>query len=634
MSAPPTPVSAPVPAGLEARWRGAWPQALARWSNYTQLREPTFLASDQEAKTAGMAGEIAAIRLVDQTVLVNLRQVAARGLDDLALPILAHEIGHHVYVPGNLADNARMLAAIKPVLFGLTEDTAPLVCNLYGDLLINDRLQRRAGVDVAAVYRKLHDALLARSASEGGTQARSASEGTPPGETSSVWKVYTRTYEILWRLPPGTLAPPDVTAEMNADAALLARLIRHYAADWLRGARRFACILYPYLHDDQEKKRAQTFLVLGLCDTRCAGCRGGTGSDADAIPGGIIGIDPAELGGDDDFDRELDDPLGDADLDVDPGINRRGRSRKKGAKKPRNTAPTREGKGTPRSQCREPFEYGELLRALGLNLEEHEITTRYYRERSLPYLIPFPVKKAPQAKEPLPEGYETWDAGEPLEALDVFGSLLRSPHVIPGVTTVQRVFGESPGSDPARLPLDLDIYVDCSGSMPNPAVNVSYLALAGTILALSALRAGARVQATLWSGAGQFDTSGGFIRDEKRILGIVTGYIAGSTAFPLHVLRETYRERKASEPPAHVVVISDEGADTMLDKDEEGNKGEGLCKLALQAARGGGTLVLNLPNEKWKPRQRLEKIGFRVHAVRDWEELVAFARAFVRDNYE
>jgi hypothetical protein len=631
----------PAPADLEARWRGAWPQALARWSNYTQLREPTFLASDKEALTSGMAGEIAAIRLVDQTVMVNLEQVAARGLDDLALPILAHEIGHHVYVPGNLADNARMLAAVKPVLFGLTEETAPLVCNLYGDLLINDRLQRRAGVDVAAVYRKLHDALLARNASEG-TQARSASKGKPQGgETSSVWKVYTRTYEILWRLPPGTLAPPDVTPEMNADAALIARLVRHYAADWLRGARRFACILYPYLHDDQEKKRAQTFVILGLCDTRCAGCRTGNCSDADAIPGGIIGIDPAELGGDDDFDRELDDPLADAglgdadlDIDIDPRRNRRGRVRKKGVKKPRNTEPTREGKGKPRSQCREPFEYGELLKALGLNLEEHEVTTRYYRERSLPYLIPFPVKKASQAKEPLPEGYETWDAGEPLESLDVFGSLLRSPHVIPGVTTVQRVFGESPGSDPAKVPLDLDIYVDCSGSMPNPAVNVSYLALAGTILALSALRAGARVQATLWSGAGQFDTSGGFTRDEKRILGIITGYIAGSTAFPLHVLRETYRERKASEPPAHIVVISDEGVDTILDKDEQGNTGEGLCKMALKAARGGGTLVLNLPNDKWKPRQRLEKVGFRVHAVRDWEELVAFARAFVRDNYE
>src|SRR5262249_47361683 len=156
--------------------------------------------------------------------------------------------------------------------------------------------------------------------------------------------------------------------------------------------------------------------------------------------------------------------------------------------------------------------------ALGLNLSEHEITTRYYRERALPYLIPFPDRRRSAAKEPVPESYETWEPDEELESLDLIGSVLRSPELVPGVTTVQRIYGEVPGADPARVPLDLDIYIDCSGSMPNPAVNVSYLAMAGTILALSALRVGARVQATLWSGAGQFDTTAGFIRDQKRIL--------------------------------------------------------------------------------------------------------------------
>jgi hypothetical protein len=600
---------------LQEQWRSTWPQALASWSAYTMLREPVFLDSDAEAKPEGMAGQIAAIRLVDQTVMVNLETIRSRQLENQALPILAHEIGHHVYVPGNLADNARMLAAIKPVLFGLAEEAAHLVANLYGDLLINDRLQRRAGIDMAAVYAKLKAA-------------------QPAQDASRVWKVYTHTYEQLWRLAPGTLAPPGVTPEMTADAVLIARLIRHHAADWLRGARRFACILYPYLQQDAEENKPQTFCILGLSDTRCAGrCRGG--SDADAIPGGIIGIDPAELGEDSDFDAELDDLLGAGEDEAtqDKQESRRGRASKR-RKKPKNTQPTRQGKGTPRRQFREPFEYGELLRALGLNLKDHEITTRYYRERALPYLIPFPIRKAPQAKEPLAEGYETWESADDLDELDVFGSLLQSPVVVPGVTTVRRVYGETPGSDPAKVPLDLDIYVDCSGSMPDPAVNVSYLALAGTILALSALRAGARVQATLWSGAGQFDTSGGFLRDEKRILGIITGYIAGATAFPLHVLRDTYEERKPNEPPAHIVVISDEGVDTILEKDERGTPGESICRMALEAARGGGTLVLNLSNAAWKSRPDLEAVGFRVHAVTDWEQLVAFARAFVRENYE
>jgi hypothetical protein len=591
-------MSAPANTDLASRWQAAWPEALARWSPYTQLRPPTYYETDAAAGAGGMAGQIAAIRLHDQSVMVNLDTVRRLGLADHALAVLAHEIGHHVYVPGNLADNARMLAAIKPVLFGLPNDTAHLVANLYGDLLLNDRLQRRAGVDVAAVYRRLREA-------------------APAGDPTQTWRVYTRTYEHLWRLPPGTLAPPGVTDEMNADAALIARLIRHYAAHWLGGARRFACILYPYLQTDEEQKKAQTFTCLGLGDLRCAGCA--------AVPDGLCGIDPAELGEDEEFDRELQGP-------GKEGWNRS----KKRKRAPENTAPSAEGKGTPRRQFREPFEYGELLRALGLDLSEHEITTRYYRERALPHLIPHPSRLAPRAREPLAEGYETWDAGEELEQLDLFGSVLRSPELVPGVTTVQRVYGDTPGSDPAKAPLDLDIYIDSSGSMPNPAANVSYLALAGAILALSALRAGARVQVTLWSGAGQFETTAGFVRDEKQILGVLTGYLGDGTAFPLHVLRDTYAERRPADPPAHVIVISDDGADTMLATDEKAAPRADVCAAALARARGGGTLVLNLSldPEAWKPGKRLRKLGFRIHKVTEWEQLVAFARAFVRDNYE
>jgi hypothetical protein len=600
---------------LEAQWRETWPQALASWSTYTLLREPIFFNSDPAAKADGMAGEIAAIRLVDQIVMVNLSTVRSRKLEDWALPILAHEIGHHVYVPGNLADNARMIAAIQPVLFGLVPDTVHLVANLYGDLMINDRLERRAEVDISGVYIKLKEAM----------------QGKPP---SQVWNLYTRTYEHLWLLPAGTLTSGAVSPEMNADAALIARLVRHHSAEWLSGARRFACILYPYLHEDQQQNRAQTFISSGLADTRCAGrCARGS-CDADAIPDGMTAIDPSELG-DGDLGKSLGGILDDLDADADDSArqNRSGRAPKR-MKVPANTAPTAEGKGRPGSQFREPFQYSELLRALGLDLSSHEVTTRYYRERALPYLIPFPTKKAQQAKEPLPEAYQTWEPADSLDDLELFGSLLQSPEVIPGVTTVQREYGETPGGEPANVPLDLDIYVDCSGSMPDPAVNVSYLALAGTILACSALRAGARVQATLWSGAGQFETSGGFVRDEKRILGIITGYIAGATAFPLHVLRDTYESRKPSEPPVHIVVISDEGIDTILRNDDHGKPGKQICGMALNAARGGGTLVLNLSEQDWVPRETLERVGFRVHTVTDWIELVSFARAFVGENYE
>ena len=591
--------SGPTQNPLAAAWQERWADALAAWSSYTLLRPPIYFEDHRQAAADGMDGEIAAIRLQDQRIMVNLATVRERGLEEHALAVLAHEIGHHVYAPGNLGDSAKALAAMGRMLVGLPPAAVHLAANLYEDLLINDRLHRRGGVDVPAVYRRL----VRR-------------EGAP----SATWQVYARTYEHLWRLAPGTLSVGEVPDEVDADAMLLARMVRAFAGDWLRGARRFAAVLHRYLAQDEERKAAQTFAELGLHDTRRAHAPGAGALAAEAIPDGMTEVDTSELEDDDAFDRDILDPLGEA-AERASGSTR--------AETPRAPQQQRQG-----GQHRQPFEYAQVLKALGLELSEQDVTIRYYRERALPYLIPFPSRRAPQVTEPLAEGYEGWAAGDPLDALDLIGSVLTSPILVPGVTTVQRVYGETPGTGPARAPLDLDIYVDCSGSMPNPGVDVSYLALAGTILALSALRAGGSVQATLWSGPGQFDTTGGFVRDERKILGIITGYLGGSTAFPLHVLRDTHAARKPSDHPAHVVVISDDGADTMLQRDEKGADGAKVCADALARARGGGTLVLNLPaGRRWAAWDSFEQLGLRIHAVTRWEDVVTFAREFVRENY-
>lgn len=588
----------PSPRELPEKWLPVWPKALAAWSAYTLLREPTFLTSKRSATQAQLAGEIAAIRLRDQTIFVNAEEVVGRGLAPHGLAILAHEIGHHIYVPGNLTDNARLVAATQRALAGLDRQAVGVAANLYADVLINDRLQRRAGIDVAAVYARLREDPAAAA----------------PGQ---VWAVYTTTCEDLWRLPAGALCPVPVTDEMRADAQLLARIVRTHATDWLAGAARFATVLFPYFAKDQEDARGSGLTELGLGDIRNAGRPAPGERDADAIPDGLTEIDAAELGSLEELDETLADPLGVAH-----------------ATESATGVPEHEGQGRPGAQARTPFELGQLLESLGLSLDAHEVTSRYYRERALPHLIPFPQRRGPAATEPLPEGTTPWQPGEPLETMDVFESVLTSPVLVPGVTTVQRVFGETPGSEPAPTPVDLDIYVDCSGSMPNPTVCISYLTLAATILALSALRAGAAVQATLWSSAGVFETTGGFIRDEKRVLGTVTGYVPGGTAFPVHILRDTYRDRRATDPPAHIVVISDDGADTMLARDEQGNDGAAVSAMALEKARGGGTLVLNLHDVgRWLPGKALREMGYRIHAVQVWEDLVEFARKFVRDTY-
>ena len=67
------------------------------------------------------------------------------------------------------------------------------------------------------------------------------------------------------------------------------------------------------------------------------------------------------------------------------------------------------------------------MRSAGVKISDDEATSRYYRERALPHLVPFPQRRSPRALEPLPEGLETWDRGEPLEQVDWLQSVIRAP---------------------------------------------------------------------------------------------------------------------------------------------------------------------------------------------------------------
>ncbi len=286
-------------------------------------------------------------------------------------------------------------------------------------------------------------------------------------------------------------------------------------------------------------------------------------------------------------------------------------------------------------QFREPFEFGQILKDLGLNLSQEEITYRYYKEKSMPYLIPYPTIEMPESTEPLLEGTDTWEIGSPLENINWFQTAIKSPVVIPGYTTVEDFYGTSPGDLPDKEPIDLDIYVDCSGSMPDPRQNVSYLALAGTIIALSALRTGAKVQATLWSGTNEFHCTNEFISDEKKLISIIAGYIGGATAFPIHILRETYKKRKPSDRKVHILQISDDGITTMFDKDEKKNSGVDISQMAIEKSGGGATMVLNYYGD-WtrdKKLQLAKKQGWDIHIVKDWKDLVEFAYNFSKKTY-
>ncbi len=582
-------------ASIRDRWLLAWPEALALWSRYIQLHEPVWCFTDKEERREELAGSFAMIRLVDHSIVVSIRQVSEQGLDRFAKEILAHEIGHHVYCPADLSDNARLLARIRHGLPG-KEDFAPMVSNLYSDLLINDRLQRISELDMAGVYLQLGSA-----------------------HQSRLWTLYMRIYELLWKLPRGQLVNGTCDDRMNQDAQLGARLIRSYAKDWLAGGGRFAVLCLPYIMEDAEQQLSR--LIASWDDMRHAG-RGG-------FPDGLVEIDDVEREG-------AIHPAEDPDLSGIEDLF--GEAAKVAGKVPGILSGHKSAK-----KYRQPFEYAEVLSAAGVDLDEREITARYYREMAIPHLVPFPVKHLPQATDPLPEGLAVWDIGSPIEQVDWLGTLLASPIVIPGVTTRQRLMGEGPGSDPGTQPFDLYLGIDCSGSMGDPAHRLSYPVLAGAIVALSALRAGSQVKVVLSGEPGKTISTDGFVRDQKTILRTLVSYLGTGYSFGIHRLAETFTPDPPVKRPIHILIVSDHDMFSMLDEKGGGRIGWDVAEEALARCRGGGSLVLQLPEAMlsgaWGKSsqtylQRIRQAGWNISLVDSMEQLVAFARQFSRSNFE
>lgn len=580
-----TPSEAPISAALLAPWKAAWPAALACWSRVVKLSEPRWCLTAEEERKEGLSSSFAMIRLTDHQVVISLRQVDALKLAIYAPEILAHEIGHHLYAPGDLNDHGRLLARMRRGLPG-REKEAPLIANLYTDLLINDRLQRVAELRMQEVYRAIR-----------------APAGSP------LWCFYMRIYEQLWGLTRGTLSPvpdaPDPLFEL--DAELGARLVRVHGKDWLSGGGAFAALCFPYLDKDEGKARG---VLLPFLDTGDVG--------GDEMPSGLAELDDEEIAGPlhPRMDRRLNG------LPDEPDV---GAGASEGGDLP------------PPERNRPPADFRDLLRSMGVKLSDEEIISRYYKELALPHLVRFPERVLPRATDPLPESLEPWDAGSPTEELDLFESLLQSPIIVPGYTTVRRMYGVTEGQSPERDPVDLYLGVDCSGSMRNPAQNLSYPIVAGAIITLSAFRSGARVKAVLSGEPGRYTGTEDFTRDERAVLNVLTGYLGTGYTFGIPRLAETFTEAKRPRP-THILLVTDSDIFMMLEGKDGvvgGKKGWEIAAESLERAGGGGTMVLHMsPQHCLEQQKRLQAQGWHVHCVSSEAEMVAFAAAFARQHYQ
>ncbi len=568
-------------------WRNTWPAAKQVWSNYVRLREPEWCIASREAEKEGLRESFAMIRLNDHRIVIDIEQVQKLGIEDCALQVIAHEIGHHIYTPANLKDNAVVMAKIRWSLADM-EDMAPMVANLYEDLLINDRLQRLKELDMALVYKKLNRTI----------------------SFSKLWTLYMRAYEYLWRLEKFTLISDRTyhSESIDADASVMASLIKSYAKKWIEGASRFGALLYPYLMEEKEKQEAQKSVIY-ILDADEAGKGGGVVAGMTEFDGEVI-VDPrSEVIGGDGEDESYTEALTNGIL------------------------ATRSGGEGPRQRYLNPGTYVDLLRQVNPDIDRQELLIRYYKEVALPHLIDFPVETTIMQDMTLPEGMEVWDIGDSADEIDWIETTIYSPHIIPGVNTLKRTFGPSDDENLKKAPLDVYIGIDCSGSMGNPAVRFSWPVMAASIVALSALRAGARVFGCLSGEPGSFMQNDDYESDEKKVMSILTSYLGTGYAYGVGRLKEPFQQKLKRK--SHLIIVTDDDIFSMLDaKTDNGDDHWEIIEYALANAGGIGTIVLHSrPNWHREEVVKLQNMGWHIHYVTNEEELLTFAKEFSNQNY-
>ncbi|MFC8190425.1 hypothetical protein ACFUMH_02045 [Cellulomonas sp. NPDC057328] len=573
---------------LAEAWRARWPDALAAWGRASRMHPPVLHTSPVPGARSFAWYDTRRVE-----VHADLVHALALGVEDHALAVLAHEVGHHLLAPVDRRTGLRIAARVRAGLVD-QDHLVGVVANLWCDLLVNDRLQRTGGADWAATWRALAPA------------------------SDPLMALVLRADEMLWHQPRGSLTGPGVDVDEGA-AWLCARLVRAYARDPVGGAAGFASLVRTALPEDALRDLDVRRLRLVVC---------GDADEGTGLPAGLAGdpslaapvlhpsLDPAVVG------DVTGGATGTADEDVQPPVA--------------DASAPGSAHGTLGSTLL-PGDLHAVLLALGDTTSLEDVAIAWYRDRAAAYLVPFPVERTPGVPEHLVGGYDTWEVGDDLADVDWTGTVTASPVVLPGVTTVRREVLDDAPALARETPVDLDLYLDSSGSMPDPK-RFSAIALAGAVLALSALRVGARVQATTWSGPHQVAGTDGFTRDPEAVLRAVVAHFGGATAFPLGVLRRTYLGDDGRPPaatrPTHIAVVSDDGARTMLaDASPDGDGPTPLAVQALERAGGGGSLLLDVP-EGWRSRTEAGlPAGYDVHWVGADTDLVDFARDFARRTY-
>ena len=234
------------------------------------------------------------------------------------------------------------------------------------------------------------------------------------------------------------------------------------------------------------------------------------------------------------------------------------------------------------------------------------IMAAHYRREAERWLFRPPTVRV-QAEELVPTTLEEWAPGDPVASIDWVATLLQRGETLGAAMPLLRErIADEEGRGAQAWEGRTEIYLDVSGSMPDPKRALNAMTLAAQILALGTVRAGGAARALVYSTG--YEKWWHFSRSETVLSRFLLHYIGQGTEFPFEVLEASVEELAAEQPVR--IIITDRDFDWNYDKHPRN------AAIFADAAALSPALVLLLHDPDMKRAARYEAAGARVVPVR------------------
>lgn len=493
-------------------FESAWEEALDIWGFNIWLSMPEFIAEDVVKEKTSMNDLIAFTDLTTRQVTINTTAIEKFNLKGSICEIMAHEIGHHFKYPATMQEAAALQVIQEKLLPNIK---APMFINLFEDLLINRNIGDDYGKekDRRDKLAKIYENCLVQNAQAG-----------EAGLIGYVFLFYLAIYEKLWNCKIITHALRDRLRKFcgtyGVEAEVLIKELWKKPSTYHKFVY-FCSVFKKYIEQDASDAAAKGFSIVAYIPAgSCAKEYNPDVDDVNSVLNGTI----AEV-----IDEAIEDILSEKDAIAD-AIAKAQKSGKKKAPAP--------GKDQ---------EKLDIINRLTKHRPGHDAKDfqRVLVSKNYQRLVDANILKIPASikamEKTIPSVLEDWEWGESIKAIDWTGTIL-TQGPLAGIRPQQRDLIVDDGAPEYYDVPAIEIYLDTSGSMPNPQQSVNAMSLAAMILAASSIRHKGIVRAIIYS-SGPYKESP-WMRDELESNNFLLHYVGGGTDYPFDHLEKSCADNK------------------------------------------------------------------------------------------